>query len=244
MKLNSERLILRDIFSYDIEACHYNLMKKFGYDTSNIPKHDKVERNIMIGKMMRDDEQLKTRLRETTAKIIDDYIELNELDEKDIIIRQYDGIITKKRLIETTQSVLPIALQNRYDILLVSIDRGKYIGFDNMKGLVKVKGVPSMYSGIKEYHKKLIRIVDIENRSRILAKLEELKQSLMNEADLHVFAIPVNDEEVEMIFKSFGQITVKRNTLYYMSDDEIDKEFYYDYYLNYFVQSVLLEILS
>jgi hypothetical protein len=244
MKLNSERLIERDVFSYDIEACHYNLLQSFGYDTQNIPEHNKLERNIMIGKMMRDDSDLKKRLRETTNKIIDDYIYFNELSEDDIIIRQYDGVITTKRLIETQRSVLPIALQNRYDILLISIDRGKYIGFDNLKGKVKIKGVPNLYDGIKKYYKRLIRIVDIENKSRILSNLEKLKESFLKDDDLHVFAIPVNDEEVEIVFKSFGQITVKRNTLYYMADDEIDKEFYYDYYFHYFIQSIVLEILS
>jgi hypothetical protein len=244
MKLNSERLILRDVFSYDIEACHYNLLQKFGYDVSEIKQHNKIERNIQIGKIMRDNETIKTRLRETTARIIDDYINFNQITEDDMIIRQYDGIITKKRLVETNKSVLPIALQNRYDIVLISIDRGKYIAFDNLKGKIKVKGVPNLYDGIKTYYKKLIRIVDIEKKSRVLDNLETLKQSFYKEDDLSVFAIPANDEEVEMIFKSFGQIRVKRNTLYYMADDEIDKNFYYDFYLHSFIQSVILEILS
>ncbi len=244
MKLNSDRLVLRDVFSYDIEACHYNLLTKFGYNMSEINQYDKTERNIQIGKIMRDNETIKTRLRETTARIIDDYIKFNQLDESDIIIRQYDGIITTKRLVETDKSVLPIALQNRFDIVLISIERGKYIAFDNLRGKVKVKGVPNLYDGIKTYYQKLVRIVDIENKSRVLDNLEKLKQTFHKEEDLSVFAIPANDEEVEMIFKSFGQIRVKRNTLYYMSDDEIDKNFYYDFYLHSFIQSVILEILS
>jgi hypothetical protein len=244
MKLNSERLILRDVFSYDIEACHYNLLKTFGYDISKIDQHDKTKRNIQIGKIMRDNETIKTRLRETTNRIIDDYIQFNQITEDDMIVRQYDGIITKKRLVETEKSVLPIALQNRYDIVLISIDRGKYIAFDNLRGKIKVKGVPNLYDGIKTYYKKLIRIVDIENKSRVLDNLENLKQSFYKEDDLSVFAIPASDEEVEMIFKSFGQIRVKRNTLYYMADDELDKTFYYDFYLHSFIQSVILEILS
>lgn len=244
MKLNSKRLILRDVFSYDIEACHYNLLKKFGYNVSNIDKNNKLERNIQIGKIMRDNETIKTRLRETTTRIIDDYIKFNQVNEDDIIVRQYDGIITSKRLVETTKSVLPLSLQNRYDIFLISIDRGKYIAFDNLRGNIKVKGVPNLYDGIKKYYKMLIKIVDIENKSRILANLENFKQTFDKENDLIVFAIPSNDSEVEMIFKAFGQITVKRNTLYYMTDDEIDKNFYYDFYLHSFVQSVILEILS
>lgn len=244
MKLNSQRLIIRDVFSYDIEACHYNLLKKFGYNMTDINRENKKERNIQIGKIMRDNESIKSRLRETTARIIDDYIAFNELEESDIIIRQYDGIITTKRLMETKKSVLPIALQNRYDLVLISIERSKYIAFDHLKGKVKIKGVPNLYDGIKHYYEKLIRIVDIENKSRVLDNLENLKKSFEKEKDLNIFAIPVDEDQVEMMFKSFGQLRIKRNTLYYMDDDEIDKSFYYDFYLHSFIQSVILEILA
>jgi len=129
MKLNSDRLIVRDVFSYDIEACHYNLLHKFGYDMTHIDRENKLKRNIQIGKIMRDNESIKSRLRETTTRIIDDYITFNEIEESDILIRQYDGLITTKRLMELDKSVLPLAMQNRYDIVLISIDRGKYIAF-------------------------------------------------------------------------------------------------------------------
>jgi hypothetical protein len=244
MKLNSDRLIIRDVFSYDIEACHYNLLQKFGYDMTYIDKENKLKRNIQIGKIMRDNETIKSRLRETTTKIIDDYIAFNEIEESDILIRQYDGIITTKRLMETEKSILPLAMQNRYDIVLISIDRGKYIAFDNLRNKIKIKGVPSLYDGIKKYYKMLIKIVDIENKSGVLSNLGKFKISFDKEQDLNVFAIPVDENEVEMIFKSFGQIKIKKNTLYYMDDEEIDKNFYYDFYLHSFVQSVVLEILS
>jgi hypothetical protein len=119
-----------------------------------------------------------------------------------------------------------------------------YIAFDNLKNKIKVKGVPSLYEGIETYYRKLIRIVDIENKTRVLDNLETLKRSFYKETDLEIFAIPINEDEVEMIFKSFGQLTIKRNTLYYMDDEEIDKNFYYDFYLHSFIQSVVLEILS
>lgn len=244
MKLNSDRLIVRDVFSYDIEACHYNLLVTFGYDMTHIDKENKLKRNIQIGKIMRDNQTIKSRLRETTTKIIDDYIAFNEIEESDILIRQYDGIITTKRLMETEKSILPLAMQNRYDIVLISIDRGKYIAFDNLRNRVKIKGVPNLYDGIKEYYRKLIKIVDIENKSGVLSNLGKFKISFDKEQDLNVFAIPVNEDEVEIIFKSFGQIKIKKNTLYYMDDEEIDKNFYYDVYLHSFVQSVVLEILS
>lgn len=244
MKLNSDRLIVRDVFSYDIKACHYNLLVKFGYDMTYIDKENKLKRNIQIGKIMRDNETIKSRLRETTTKIIDDYIAFNEIEESDILIRQYDGIITTKRLMETEKSILPLAMQNRYDIVLISIDRGKYIAFDNLRNRVKIKGVPNLYDGIKEYYRKLIKIVDIENKSGVLSNLGKFKISFDKEQDLNVFAIPVDEDEVEMIFKSFGQIKIKKNTLYYLDDEEIDKNFYYDFYLHSFVQSVVLEILS
>jgi hypothetical protein len=128
---------------------------------------------------------------------------------------------------------------------LISIDKKRYIAFDNLKNKIKIKGVPNLYDGIKNYYRRLIKIVDIERKSRILDNLQKLRTSFFGETDVKIFAIPTdNDEEVEIIFKSFGQIRVKKNTLYYMVDDEIDKGFYYDFYLHSFIQSIILEILS
>ena len=75
MELNSNLpLIMRDLRVYDIEACHYTILKNKGYDLSHIDPEDKLGRNIMIGQMMRDNPRITSLLRTTTESIINDYI--------------------------------------------------------------------------------------------------------------------------------------------------------------------------
>ena len=62
MKINeTTSLVLKNIYVYDIQACHYNLLIKFGYDVSNLNKDNKTERNTQIGKMMREDSNLSKK---------------------------------------------------------------------------------------------------------------------------------------------------------------------------------------
>ena len=109
MKINENvKLILRDVYLYDIEACHYTIMTKLGMDLTGIDRNDKLERNIAIGKMMRKNPKLTSILRNTTRSIIDEYITRNNIQENDIILRQYDGIIITKTLKETNVNSIPL----------------------------------------------------------------------------------------------------------------------------------------
>ena len=97
MKINKNlKLVLRDIYSYDISTCHYNILKKYGFNLSKINKDDKITRNIQIGQMMKSNSQITSLLRNTTNSLIDEYINKNGIEEDDIVIRQYDGMIITK----------------------------------------------------------------------------------------------------------------------------------------------------
>ena len=70
---------MKDLYLYDIEACHYNIVKHLGIDTSELDENDKTKRNIQIGKMMRKNPRLTSVLRSTTRSIIDEYIRRNNI---------------------------------------------------------------------------------------------------------------------------------------------------------------------
>jgi hypothetical protein len=72
---NIKNLLLRDIFSYDISSCHYQILKKYNFNVSFIKdKNNKLERNIQIGQMMGINNNMKSFLRNTTEKILDNFI--------------------------------------------------------------------------------------------------------------------------------------------------------------------------
>ena len=82
MQINkNKKLILSDVYLYDIESCHYSIMQNLGLDMTGIERDNKLERNIQIGKMMRKNPKLTSLLRNTTNSIIDEYMRVNEITE-------------------------------------------------------------------------------------------------------------------------------------------------------------------
>ena len=121
MNINKNcRLFLNNVYSYDITACHYNILKSLNIDVSKINKENKLERNIQIGKMMKYNSNLTNVIRNTTESLIDEYILRNKISDDNIIIRQYDGFITTKPLVLTTTQYLPIELQSIFSVFIIS----------------------------------------------------------------------------------------------------------------------------
>lgn len=109
MQLNPNLpLVMRDVLIYDIEACHYTILKNKGYDLSHVDPEDKIGRNIMIGQMMKENPRITSLLRGTTESIINDYININNIQDDEIVIRQYDGLILTRPLHVTNIGHIPL----------------------------------------------------------------------------------------------------------------------------------------
>jgi len=121
MKITDEiQYVIRDIYFYDIESCHYQVLSSLGYDLSHIDQSDKLKRNTQIGLMMRDNPRITKILRNITTSTIDSYLKLNKVHENEIILRQYDGVILTKRLYQTDQFI-PLPLRAIYSLFISSV---------------------------------------------------------------------------------------------------------------------------
>ena len=60
---------------------------------------------------------ISAMLRTTTESLISEYINRNSLKEEDVIIRQYDGFLTKKTLYDTDQ-YLPLELKDVFIFII------------------------------------------------------------------------------------------------------------------------------
>lgn len=235
------KLILHAVYLYDITACHYNIMKNLGLDISEINFEDKKIRNIQIGKLMQKNPRLTTTLRTTTKSIIDQYILQNNIQEDEIILRQYDGIIITKVLRETDIHKIKLDLQKQFQIFISSIDRKKYIALDsNLK--TTVKGVTSNYPGIEEYYRKLC-LINFANKSSIFRNLQRLKDEFLNNKNNKTFAIPTKDEKFIIYLKDYGELVTSGRTLNILDPNSIDKEKYFKFYIEPFTKSITLEFL-
>lgn len=241
MNINKDcKLFLRDIYSYDISSCHYTILKKIGIDLSGIDENDKEGRNIQIGIMMRDNPRITRVLRSTTEATISEYLNINNIKDEDIILRQYDGVIITKRMKDITSCNLPIELQDVFQNFIISIDRRQYIAYNGKNS--KIRGVPHLYPEMKKILDKLSRI-NYSNKTVLFQSLQKIKDEILMSNNPKLYCIPISDEKYNVFLKKYGEITITKNAIKLIDTDEIDKLKYFDYYIRQFTQSIVLEFV-
>lgn len=242
MKINeNKKLVMRDVFLYDIESCHYSIMENLGLDLTGINKEDKLERNIQIGKMMRRNPKLTSLLRNTTNSIIDEYMRVNEITESDLVIRQYDGIIITKRLRITDLKGIPLNIRKHFLIFITSIDRRKYIALDSYMQ-TSIKGVSQRYDEMDNIYSSICKL-NFTNKESIFRNLQRIKDRFMTTRNTKLFAIPTKNKKFDIFLKDFGQLEVSRGALNIMDPTDIDRERYFNFYIEPFTKSIVVEFV-
>ncbi len=224
---------------YDIEACHYNILKNIGYDMSNIDYENKLKRNIQIGKLMQKNPKLTKLLRNTTESILNEYISRSKITENDIVTRQYDGLITMKPLTKLN-SKIPLKLKTTLDIMIISIDRSSFISKYNNQ--ILIKGVPNRYKKIDEIFYKLCNI-NFLNKHQIFVSLDKIKSEFLNTGDPRLFFIESDDKFGTIFFKVYGQTRINKSSIKIIDSDDIDKNFYFNFYIRPFTESLTVEFI-
>ena len=237
MKLNTERLIIKDVYSYDIPSCHYSILQNMGFDLSNIPKDDKLQRNIAIGLLMRSNPSFKI-LRDITESIMEQYLILNDVTQDDIIIRQYDGILLRRPLQYLPEKELSLKLQNMFTTLITTVDKDRYIAFDG--NVVKIKGVPSRYEKMDQYLRQIAKI-NFTNISVIFKKLQDIKDEILFGEDIYDYCIPDGDNTSHVYFLKYGHAKINNSMIKLISHREIDKSIYFQEYIKPFSQAIAIE---
>jgi len=240
MELNkSTGLLLRDVYSYDISSCHYMILQRLGYDLSNIEKDDKLKRNIQIGLMMKENPNLTTLLRGTTESLISDYLHKNNITENDLIIRQYDGVIVKKPM-PINNVHMPLELRDKFEYMLLSIDRKMYIALTEYTNKVTIKGVAHKYPAMNEIYKKILKI-NFGSKVAVFRSLQKIKDEVFHTTDSSLFAIPTIKDKCNVFFKYYGEIQISSRMVKILDPSDIDRQRYYDFYIRPFTESLIIE---
>ena len=236
-------LLIKYCYSYDIVACHYSILKSLGINVKNINFNDKIQRNIQIGYMMKSNPRLKTIIRNITNSLINEYININKIKNDDIILRQYDGIITKKMLTVTTDEYnIPLPLRHKFEVFLISINKQSYLAYDGNE--IKIKGVTHRYNEMDKILKKIIKC-NFANRSQTFKLLQQIKDDFINSKNPKLFLIPLNDNKNSTLFlKGYNQVSISSSMYRFIDTDEIDKQVYFDNYIKPFTQSISYELLK
>lgn len=242
MNINENvKLILRDVYLYDIEACHYTIMKKLGIDMPGIDRDNKLERNIYIGKMMSRNPKLTSLLRNTTRSIIDEFISRNNIKEDHIILRQYDGIIITKALQESNIQHIPLNMRRHFQIFITSIDRKMYIAFDSQYQ-TSIKGVPFRYTAMDKIYEQICKI-NYANKDSIFRQLQRIRDKFLSSNNAKLFGIPLKNGKTNIFLKGYGELEISQQTLNIIDTDDIDKERYFKFYIEPFTKSIVTEFV-
>lgn len=234
------KLILRDVNVYDIESCHYTILNNLGFDLTGIDPTDKLGRNIKIGQMMRDNARITTLLRTTTESIINDYINANNVQDDEIVIRQYDGMLLTRTLANTNVGPIPLERRKTFQIFITSIDRRKYIALDNNLE-ISIKGIPYRYEAMDEIYKTLCKIVFDSSKGVMFSRLQKIRDKIFTSEDTKLFGIPTKNGKYIIFLKGYGEIQISKSTLRIMDTEDIDRERYFKFYIEPFTKSIVLE---
>lgn len=239
MEINKNcKLFLTNVYLYDISACHYNILKKIGYNTSKIDFENKQKRNIEIGLIMRDNPRISKILRQTTDAIIDEYLFKNKIQDDEIVIRQYDGILITKPLNKTTDLYLPLELRAVFNTFIISIDRKMYLAYDGKETVLK--GMPYRYEEMENFVGKLAKI-NFANKPAIFKSLEKIKREILESTNAFLFCIPAGEDQYIVNFNQYGEVRISKGMINILETSDINKQRYFDYYIEPFIKSIVIE---
>lgn len=240
MEINKNlRLILKDVHVYDIEACHYTILNNLGFDLNDVDPNDKLGRNIKIGQMMRDNPRLTSLLRNTTESIINDYINKNNIQDDEIVIRQYDGMILTRQLAYANIGHIPLERRRTFNIFVSSIDRRKFIARDNNLEY-SFKGISHRYEKMDKFYKDLCEAAQT-NKGPMLSRLQRIRDLIFNSEDPELFGIPSKNGKLIIFLKGYGELEISKSTLRIMDTEDVDRERYFKFYIEPFSKSIVFE---
>ena len=233
------KLFLKDVFLYDISACHYTIIKRLNYNISNIPD-GKFERNKYIGILMRENPRLTSALRSITESVIDEYIAVNNVKDDELILRQYDGIITTRPLYKTDLSI-PIDFRNSLRYLIISSHRKWYVAVDANEEVL-IKGIPHRYEEMDDIYKRLLNMNYLSN-SDIFKNLQKIKDEVLSSEDASLYCIPVDGDKCNVFLKEYGEVGISKGMIRILDTSDIDRQRYFDFYIRPFTESICIEFL-
>lgn len=231
------KLVLKDVFLYDISSCHYVTLEKLGFDLSKIDKNDKKKRNIQIGLMMKENPRITSVLKTVTNSTIDEYLTRNNVKKEELILRAYDGIITTKKL-KIIDRYIPIDEREYYECMIISSDRQKYVARRYEE--LTIKGVSYLYSEMEKIFKRLTKI-EFAKKETIFTTLQKIKDEIEYGENLLLYCIPLKDDKYLVFLKGYGEIQISESMIKILDINDIDKEKYFELYLRTFCESIVLE---
>lgn len=232
------KLVLRDLFYYDVVAAFPTIMQQQHYDFQNISLDNKEERNRFIGLQQRDNKNLSSFLNNSISSLVDYYLTVNDVSGDEIIFRQKDGFILTRKLAISNQFI-EMKLRKILTLMIISLDRSKMVYFDDL-GEMSVKGVRYYYKRLDEIF-RMIYNIDYYNKKIMFEQMAYIKHKVIHNEDIMFYGIEKDPRTFTFVTKT-GSITV--HDIDFVDPDSIDRVKYFDFYFKPFLDSIYLEVVK
>lgn len=166
-------IINGEIIEYDMKAAGMNLAREFGYIDSKILDHletlDKERRNIYLGLMKKNDEQLSKKENQAFIEARKLFIVTNKLNVEDIVAIKKDAIFVSRRCNVRKFGNIEFIPKNKYTSYM---ELNKLEFYYNSNQL-DIKGIgDSVYDQHEhfmiEFFKTYFSLMEIDNKSKLI----------------------------------------------------------------------------
>lgn len=198
------------ITEYDIKAAHttalYYIKGPEIYE--KLMSMPKLERNIHIGKMIKEDKNLRKQIDEMIISWFNEFLEENKIIEINFLATTPDSILIKNQLAVKTKfgEAKNVLIRNKENISYSSlfvVDKLHFILYDNMSKRLRIKGlgveeVANKYPFVNGPMRDLCGILDgymTTNRIEFLKRLKMFRRTYLNSSNIEVFR-SVNDKNM------------------------------------------------
>lgn len=167
------QIINGEIIEYDIKAAGLNLAKEFGYIDKKIleklEQMDKKDRNIHLGLLKKNNEQLSKKENEAFIEARRQFIVTNKLDVEDIVAIKRDAIFVSRRCNIRKFGNIEFIAKNKYTSYM---ELNKLEFYYNSNQL-DIKGISdAAYDQHKdfmiEFFKTYFSLMEIDNKTKLI----------------------------------------------------------------------------
>lgn len=228
--------IQENLFEYDFRACSYNILKNIGYDISKINFDDKIQRNIQIGLLQRENPAIKTFINSQMKSLIELYIRENKLNPEEIVWRQKDGFIIT-RVLEIDNITVELTFRDYVSKLISSMKRDKVlIIYGNNK--IDIKGFSNKPIDLSFFD--LFLKIDFSNKKKILYGCDYIRELFFKSDNIKWFTRESKEKELTIPLKGDILLNVNKSMLSSIDPNDVDKKVIFEMYIYPFFQTLLI----
>ena len=196
---NIDYCIGTTINEYDIKRAHptalYFVSGKDTYD--NLMNMNKLDCNILIGKMMKADPKLYPKIEKQLLRFMKTFCESNNVDERNFISSTRDSILmVNKKPIKTEFENGLVRFVNKEGEYTSYIRIDNYeVLFDSMSGNLRIKGIDDEYlkgnPAFVKLFKQMLMVLETSKTTTMpecLRKISQIRDRYLYSKDLRMYA--------------------------------------------------------